>query len=112
MSQEMMLVTCILYGKGGPDILEALHQKGLNCAYMHHARGEILGSVTDYDGKLQEWENEIITVLAPEGDADAVFTLIYEITQKTRVQDAFLFMNRIRNHREITLAEGPHRLSA
>ncbi|GAO36412.1 hypothetical protein SCT_1818 [Sulfuricella sp. T08] len=72
-------ITCFCPAGRGQRVLEELHKEmGINCAFVHHARGIGVGNVQKK--KLFYIEREIFTVLVPVDRADEIFRFLYFAT--------------------------------
>ena len=72
-------ITCFCPAGRGQRVLEELrNEMGINCAYVHHARGVGVGRVDKK--KIFYIEREIITVLVPVDRADEIFRFLYFAT--------------------------------
>jgi hypothetical protein len=69
-------ITCFCPAGRGQRVVEELrNEMGINCAFVHHARGIGVGNVQE--NKLFYIEREIITALVPANRADEIFRFLY-----------------------------------
>lgn len=70
------VITCFCPAGRGQRVLEELrNEMGINCAFVHHARGIGVGNVQEK--KLFYIEREIITAQVPANRADEIFRFLY-----------------------------------
>jgi nitrogen regulatory protein PII len=104
---QMMLITCVLYRGGSSEVMKALHRRGLNSAYLHHARGSAIGDPIGKDGLPNHFEKEIVSVVVPQAQSDEVFEFIFDTAQIDRPHGGFLYMERLRRAGIYTLPNLP-----
>lgn len=69
-------ITCFCPAGRSQRVLDALRQEmGINCTFVHHARG--IGVGRSDSRKLFYIEREIITALVPAQRADEIFHFLY-----------------------------------
>lgn len=75
--QSYKVITCFLPAGKGKEVLDDLRkQKGVYSGFVHHARGAGVDSGRNNKAPFYV-EREVITVLAPAGQADEVFEFLY-----------------------------------
>lgn len=94
-SGPLKLITCILYRKAGIAVLQALHERGINSAFMNHARGSAIGDHEDEKGQVQEFEKEIVTVVVNESQAEDTFQFIFETANIDRAHGGLMYMETL-----------------
>lgn len=100
--QRFKAITCIIPSGHALKLLERLHgEHGVTSAYAHHARDVAAHS----GGRTIADESEIVTVLAPEGDADRLFELLYEAAGIGQPDGGLIFMERMLAARASPTAE-------
>ncbi len=88
------VITCILpKGRGLPLLKLLTDEHGLTAVDIHYARG--LGRITPlrHRGIGETPEKEVLTVMAPAEDADALFEQIYEIAEINRPHGGLIYMH-------------------
>jgi hypothetical protein len=91
----LMAITCVLYRKAGIALLQALHDRGIHSASLHHARGSAIGDETDERGRIREFEKEVVTILVDESISDDIFGFVFEQARIDRSHGGFLYMERV-----------------
>ncbi len=103
----MKIITCILYHKGGTDILRALHKRGINSAVLHQARGSAIGDPVGLNGLPVSFEKDIITVIVSQDMADEIFEFIFTTAGIDRSYGGFLYMGTLHRASTYTLGSLP-----
>ena len=93
--EEAMLITCVLYKGGGIEVIKALHERGLNSASLHHARGSAIGDQVGKGGLPTHFEKEVVSVVVSQAQSDEIFEFIFDVAQIDRPHGGFLFMERL-----------------
>ncbi|MCB0386159.1 MAG: hypothetical protein KDD43_12265 [Bdellovibrionales bacterium] len=93
---EGRLITCVLpKGKGLP-LVEALYEKGITRAHFAFARGFDIHDPPGRKGLPEEVEKDLVTVTCKDiGQADELFSFIYEKAGINRLGGGFMYMTRL-----------------
>jgi hypothetical protein len=90
--QRFKTITCIIPSGHALKLLERLHgEHGVTGAYAHHARDVAAHS----GGRAIADESEIVTVLAPEAEADRLFEWLHEAAGIGEPKGGLIFMERM-----------------
>jgi len=103
----MKFITCILYHKGGTEVLRALHKRGINSVALHQARGSAVGDPVGHDGLPVSFEKDILTVIVPSEIADEIFELIFTTAGIDRPYGGFLYMGTLHRSSEYIIDSLP-----
>lgn len=105
-------ITCILYHKGGTEVLRALHKRGINSVSLHQARGSAIGDPVGRDGLPVSFEKDILTVIVPAEIADEIFEFIFDTAAIDRPYGGFLYMGFLHRSSEYCLENLPEENNA
>jgi hypothetical protein len=100
------VIHCFLPIGEGHELLRRLKQeRGLHCAFTHHARG---GGLSTRKGResFHYLEREVVTVLAPAEAADATFAFLYHAAGLSRPHAGMLLMEKAQMGVAMRLPEG------
>ena len=95
-TQNMKLVTCVLYQGGGLEVLKHLHRRGINKTALYHARGSAIGDPVARNGLPACFEKEILVIAVDEKDADEIFEMVFDIAKIDRPYGGFLYMEKLK----------------
>lgn len=100
------LVCCILPHGRGLALLEALRrERGLVTGHLHLARG--FGRATPLRRRSfgEAAERDVVTVVVPGDEADAVFAWLYEAGGIGQPHGGFVYMRALQQARELVLPD-------
>jgi hypothetical protein len=102
------LLTCILYEGGGSQVLEMLHEKGINECYLYSVRGNPIGRAS-LAGNLPEIpKTEIVHATVSADQADYIYEMLYHEAGLNQPAKGFIYVNRLTRSTRITLPEATH----
>lgn len=92
-NSEHKLITCILPHGVGHDVLEKLEkEKNILTASVNHARGSGKLTPQEYRGAGEQTEKEILEVVVPAEQADAIFEYLYITADINRPHGGLMYM--------------------
>jgi hypothetical protein len=97
------LITCILYEGGAADVLEFLHQRGVNEAYYYSVRGAPIGRSTAMEGLPDIPKTEILHAVVAADQADYLFEEIYAFAKLDQPRQGIMSVNKLLRSSEYTL---------
>jgi hypothetical protein len=95
-TENIRLLTCILYKGGGVNVLKALHAQGINRTSLWHARGSAIGDPVGKNGLPTSFEKEIVTAVIPAAQTEEIFDSIFEIADIDRPYGGFFFIEKLK----------------
>lgn len=102
------LLTCILYEGGGSQVLEMLHEKGINECYLYSVRGNPIGRAS-LAGNLPEIpKTEIVHATVSADQADYIYEMLYHEAGLNQPSKGIIYVNRLTRSSRITLTEDDH----
>ena len=106
-TDNVKLITCVLYRKGALEVVRALHGRGIDSAAMWHARGSAIGDPVKRNGLPVSFEKEIVVVEVPASLADEIFEFIFETAGIDRPHGGLLYMESLHRGTHYTLGDTP-----
>lgn len=102
----MAFTRIVLINKKGEGLklVENLFNKGLTMVDLYHARGSAIGGPIDKKGNPIIVEQEILTVIIPNNQAEEIFEFIYSEAKIESETGAFLYAQPLGSIREQKLA--------
>jgi hypothetical protein len=97
------LITCILYEGGAADVLEFLHQRGVNEAYFYSVCGAPIGRSSSIEGLPEIPRTEIVHAVVAADQADYLFAEIYEFAKLDQPRQGIMFVNKLLRSSEYAL---------
>lgn len=88
----MKVITGALYHGAGLKVLKVLHERGVNAAGVQTARGSTIGDPAGRSGLPTQFEKDLLTVVVPAAQADAILELVFEAADIDRTHGAFLYV--------------------
>ncbi|HUW51517.1 MAG TPA: hypothetical protein VMV75_10940 [Sulfuricella sp.] len=105
--ERQKAITCFLPAGQGLEVLDRLRrEKGVNTAFVHHARGVGVGSRNPGRVLIYE-EREIITALVPEAEADDIFNFLYFAAKIDQPHAGMVLMEKAIHARACPLPDLP-----
>jgi len=106
-AERHKLITCFLPAGRGMTVLERLRKEHGQASFAyHHARGVGTGSQRGWRSYVAS-EREVITVLAPEAQADEVFHFLFLAAGLDEPNTGMVFMERVLRASRFELPELP-----
>mgnify|MGYP001365735598 CR=1 FL=1 len=106
------LITCILYEGGSVEILEMLHNKGINEACFYSVRGGPIGRSSEVEGLPEIPKTEILNVIVSADQADYIYEEIFTLAKLDQPQMGIITVNRLSRSSEINLPDDDEELKA
>lgn len=93
--ERYKLITCFLPSGRAMGVLERLREKhGLTSLMYHHARGVGVGTRRGWGSHVAA-EREVITVLAPQANAEDIFQYLFGAAGLDEPNSGMVFMERV-----------------
>lgn len=102
---SLKMITLIMPKGRASSLVEYLYEQGHTRTNLHNARGFLIGGAKDRSGQPHESEQEMLTVLVGEKEADEVFADIYHRADFHNPNSGFMFMESIEHATDYSLPQ-------